>query len=432
MGRSPIRSLNAILLAGLVAGLAPPPAAAQSFEALAANLGSPSALTRRRAAQDLGKTRHRDAVAPLAGAVRDPDIDVRLAVLRALAEIKDLAGVPAIVVALSDAQPRVRHEAIAAVVTVYTRRDRPSSAGRFLAIFSDERPDPEPLLAAAVDPDVLRALSDRLRDDDSRTREEAAHAIGILGGSDAARELAATLGDASADVRAAAATAIAKVGTAADGEALIPLLDDASGAVRRRAILGLGRLKVEDATAALRRVFDRDRESEEGIAAFFALARITPASEKPLFDRYALEHEPRRRRASIEALGRYGDRGVEKRLKRDFQRERNDELRLAYAFGIFLLGDRAFIDTVVLSLGGSGDRRRQAIAYLTELGARSLPEALDYVAESEPKIRSGLAEAFGAARLGETAAALEKLAQDRDPSVVDAAARALSRIRGRR
>lgn len=412
--------------------LAPADAIAQGFEALAANLRSPSALTRRRAAQELGKTRHRDAIAPLADAVRDPDVDVRLAVLRAFAEIKDLAGVPATLVALGDAQSRVRNEAISTVVTLYTRRDRPSGALRFLAVFSDERAEPEPLLVAAVDPDVLRALADRLRDEEPRTREEAAHAIGILGGTDAVRDLASALGDTNADVRAAAATAVSKVGTAADGEALIPLLEDSSGQVRRRAIEGVGRLRVADAASALRRVFDKDRESDESIAAFYSMARIAPASEKDLFDRYALEHEPRRRRASIEALGRFGDRAFEARFKRDFQRERNDELRLAYAFSIFLLGDRPFIDTVVTSLAGSGDRRRQAIAYLTELGARSTPESLDYAAETDSRIRSGLSEAFGAARLGEAIPALEKLALDRDPAVVDAAARALARIRGRR
>jgi HEAT repeat protein len=404
-------------------------AGAQAFETHLANLKSPNAQVRRRAAQELGKLKDREAIAPLAEAVRDPEIDVRLAVVRALADIRDLSGVPATVVAMSDGQARVRQEAIQSVVAIYTRRARPSNAEKFLALFSDERPGPEPLLVSSVDSDVMRALAERLKDTEASTREQAAQAIGILGGSEAARDLASALSDRNAAVRSAAAFSIAKVGTTADGEALIPLLADPSGGVRRRAIDGLGALRVGDASLGLRRVFDKDRESDEGIAALMSLSRIALPSDQALFERYALESEPRRRRASVEALARLGVKAHEARFKRDFQREKNDELRATYAFALFSFGDRPFLDTVVLGLAGSGDRRRQSSGYLIELGGRAAPEVFDYVREPDAKIRGGLAEAFGAARLVEATTALERMSKDSDPEVVDAAVRALARIR---
>lgn len=422
---------NRLLL--LVFGLASSAVAAgPSFESLVANLKSPQPSVRRRAAQDLGKTRDRSAISALADAVRDPDVDVRVAVVRALAEVRDVLGVPASVVALSDSQTRVRQEAVDAIVSIYTRRERPSGAGKFLALFSAERPDPEPLLAANVDSDVLRGLTERLRDSDPGVRESAAQAIGILGGSEAARELTVALVDPSVSVREAAATAVAKVGTTADGEALIPLLQDSSGGVRRKAIEGLGALRVADASPSLRKLFQKNVDSDEGIAALGALARIAEASDTPLFQRYALETEPRRRRASIEGLARQGQKGNEARFKRDFQREKSDELRAAYAFAIFSFGDRPFIDTLVMGLAGSRDRALQSQSYLAELGSRMLPEALDYVREGDPKIRGGLAEAFGRARLQESIPALEVLVKDAEPSVVERAARALSLIRRQR
>ena len=49
-------------------------------------------------------------------------------------------------------------------------------------------------------------------------------------------------------------------------------------------------------------------------------------------------------------------------MKKDYQRERNEELRLAYAFAITLLGDRAFLDSLVLALPSRvhGERCRRA------------------------------------------------------------------------
>ena len=41
-------------------------------------------------------------------------------------------------------------------------------------------------------------------------------------------------------------------------------------------------------------------------------------------------------------------------FKKDYQREKNGDVRLAYNFAIVLLGDRAFLDSLVLALGGSG------------------------------------------------------------------------------
>src|SRR5205085_670226 len=78
------------------------PAARPSFDDLVANLKSPNAGTRREAAAELGRSRRREAVTPLAALVRDPDGKVRLEVVRALRELRDLSAVPAIVTSLSD------------------------------------------------------------------------------------------------------------------------------------------------------------------------------------------------------------------------------------------------------------------------------------------------------------------------------------------
>ena len=419
-------ALGLVALDAREAAPAPPPQQAAGDE-----LKSATPSVRRKAASDLGKSKAPDALPRLAAMVRDPDIDVRVTVLRAIASLRDLAGVPSMVVFMADAQARVRSEAIDGVVEIYTHRDRPGMS-RFLSIFSDGRDKPEPLLVSSVDFEVYRSLAALLKDSDMGVRESAAEALGILGGTEVAADLARATGDSVPAVRAAAVTAIVKVGTSADGEALVPLLRDQSGTVRRRAIAGLGRIKVVDAAPDLRRYFEANSETEDGILALNSLAQIALPQDRPLFQRLVLQSDPRKRRPAIEALARLNDKGNEARFKRDFQREKNEELRAAYAFAIFVFGDRPFIDTIVLGLGETKDRARQSRGYVEELGSRALPEVLDYLREPDPKIRAGLCDTLSTAGVTGAASAIEPLAREKDPLVSASAQRALAILKRQR
>ncbi len=332
---------------------------------------------------------------------------------------------------MADSESRLRSEAVFGVVEIYTRRDRPRTS-KFLSIFSDGRDKPEPMVVAPVDLQVFRSLARLLKDSDRNVRESAAEAIGILGGTEVAVDLVAALGDAEADVRALAVTALVKVGTSADGEALSPLIADPSSSVRRRAIAGLGRLKVGEAAAGLRRLFARSPDSEDGILALSSLAQLALPEDRALFERLVLQADVSRRRYSIEGLARLGAEANEASFKRAFQRERNEELRAAYAFAIFLFGDRPFIDTVILGLGGSNHQFRQSRGYVEEFGARALPEALDYLQEPDAKIRAGLCDALANVGVVGALPAIEPLVKDRDRQVAASAARAVAILRRQR
>src|SRR5512142_536352 len=85
------------LLPALLAGMAVVSAVAEeSFEDQVANLKSPTAKTRQAAA--VGKSRRREAVAPLSARVRDSDNRVRLEVVDALRLLRDTSAAPALVV----------------------------------------------------------------------------------------------------------------------------------------------------------------------------------------------------------------------------------------------------------------------------------------------------------------------------------------------
>src|SRR2546426_1322363 len=73
-----------------------------SFEDLLANLKSPNTRTRQEAAEALGKSRRKEAVAHLAPLVHDPEAKVRLEVVKALRTLRDPSGVPALVTSMGD------------------------------------------------------------------------------------------------------------------------------------------------------------------------------------------------------------------------------------------------------------------------------------------------------------------------------------------
>src|SRR5258708_34872635 len=107
------RALAPALLAMLLMVPGPAGAAARpSFTDLIANLKSPVAKTREEAAMALGKSRRREAVAPLSALIRDPEPRVRLEVVRALRELRGLSAVPALAAATADGRVKAPGDGI--------------------------------------------------------------------------------------------------------------------------------------------------------------------------------------------------------------------------------------------------------------------------------------------------------------------------------
>jgi HEAT repeat protein len=432
-GGSRAREARRALLAGfiaLAAGLAGSTShAAQSFEDLIANLKSPTARTREAAAEELGKSRRREAVAPLSALVRDPEPRVRLEVVRALRTLRDVSAVPALVTSLQDGDPRIREEAIGAIVEIYSERESGGPIDRFLEAFSDEYERTSVPPYTAVDPAVFSGLARTLRDEDKGIRKESAYAIGILGGSAVARDLVGALQDPDAGVRAAAATALGKVGTAEEGKALIPLLADESGAVRNRALQAIGVLRVRDAGPALRELFEQNRRGDLGTRVLASLSRIGDPAQADLFRELLSSNDPERRRLAIEGLGRVADPSMLEAFKKDYQREKNPDVRLAYNFAIVLLGDRAFLDSIALALGGTGGTARRARAYILELGPSIAADLYPYLNDPDAQVRGAICDVL--AQLGDTGAVpkLTPLLSDPDSKVADRANRAIQKLR---
>jgi HEAT repeat protein len=418
-------AVAALLLATLAV---PAWAGRASFEDLVANLKSPNASTRREAAEELGKSRRREAIGPLSALVHDPDVKVRLEVVRALNVLRDLTAVPALVTALRDGAPEIREEAIGSLVELYAETDRTGPIGRFLNTFSDDVDRSSVPPYVVVDASVHEALARTLRDERRHIREAAAYALGILDGRSALRGLTAALQDPEPDVRAAAAAAIGKLGTTEDGRVLIPLLADESTAVQLRVLHALGVLKVTSAGPPLREMYEANKRRQIGIKVLEALSRIYDPAQAELFQQLVQERDPEAKRLAVEGLGRLADPSRMDAFKKDYQREKDSAVRLAYAFALTRLGDKAFLDTIVLSLPSRtlGKRSR---GYILELGRDVLADLYPYLSDPDSDVRAALCEIIGA--MGDPAAIerLTPLLADPSSGVADRANRAVERLR---
>jgi HEAT repeat protein len=425
------RIVRALSVIALSLNLGPAGAAAQeTFDDLVANLKSPTVRTRQEAARKLGESRRREAVAPISALVRDPEARVRLESVRALRNLRDLSGVPALVTSLQDGDPGIREEAVSALVEIYTERDRTGPIGRFLETFSDEYERSSVPPYTQVDPSVYRGLSGvLLKDEKAGIRASAAYAIGILAGGSSIPDLVKALQDPEGQVRAAAATALGKCATAVEGRELIPLLADSDTTVRNRALQSIGVLRVHEAGPALREMFVQHRRRELGTRVLASLARTGDPAQGDLYRELLFSNDPEQRRLAVEGLGRIADKSMLSAFKTDFQREKSGDVRIAYAFAIARLGDRAFLDTLVLALGGSGSTADHARSLLIELGPGIVPDLYPYLNDRDPGVRGAVCDLLAVLGDASSADRITPLLADPNSRVADRANRAIEKLR---
>jgi HEAT repeat protein len=247
--------------------MTPPVSPAVSFE-LTASLSDRTPSVRIAAAEVLGRLRVLPAGVPLIGRINDEVLDVRLAAMRAVGELRDDRAVPALadqfefyvrgaagraaidaLARIGNAQTRALFEAqtdsgypahrqsayegLARIgqlgpavprieMAMASEKDRRVRTAMAFALAAAGRPTLDPLFEALADRDLAdqaleylveigpqhaSAIAARLGDQNPAVREQIAIALGFIGGQDAVAALAAAANDASPEVRTAASVA---------------------------------------------------------------------------------------------------------------------------------------------------------------------------------------------------------------------------------
>jgi len=399
----------------------------------------------------------RGAQVPFARVVEDLGSRDPAARLRAVRLLRDAAYPEAaapLAAALTDADPTVRLEAIAAELNIFlaekivARRRvglvievrHPISAE---AVFSQGplAVGPEPVPAP-----VFAALLQAAHGPNRRAALEALYAFGTLAVEPSgarrrdlltrsAPELAAMLGSPDPAYRFAALRVAERIferragDEAIDpvlGDPLVGALNDRDRTVRAAAMAALGAARYDRAVAALTEQFQFFRRGPLAEAALGALARIAHPASRPIFAEASRAKDEGLKLPAIEGLVRLGGADALDLITAALVRVRDERVALAGAFAAARLSG-APLDALVEALR----RPRlavQALQYLAEI-APARPGAFGrYAQDPDPKIRASVADLLG---LGGDRAALsivESLRRDPDPRVALAAERATARL----
>ena len=192
-------------------------------------------------AQDPRSPGNRAIVSALLGALKDPNVEVRRAAIRSLAQHQDPAALPAFREALRDGDVEIRGAALQALSEMHDA----ASVDAIVALLKDANKEIRANAISALTELELTAapagLRDALRDPDAEVRHQAAHAVGHFEDAAAVPALRGLLEDTNADVREAAVEALAAIRNEAAIEALIGALKAKDAKVREAAADALGK-----------------------------------------------------------------------------------------------------------------------------------------------------------------------------------------------
>jgi HEAT repeat protein len=427
MGRVYVSVLATVVLFFVVAG-APREATAlqSSFQDEIANLRSPNVGTRASAAKALGQSGRPEAIPALTEAMRDPELKVRKQTVESLRRFNSSEAVDGLLVGLQDDDKGIRDDAMQALLEIYVGTGNADMGGPLAFILGPRYKTPPLNGLIPVDARVVNGLELRLQDEEPSLRRRAAFSLGVLRAKDAVDTLGAALYDPSRDVGLECVDALGKIGTPEAGEALRSALTSARPEMEGNVVDALGKMQYKPAGTELVAIYDGN-VNKLGDRALRALALMGSPEARGVFYYQMTSKRSDQRRWAVEGLGRLDDKSLAPGMMKDFLREPDPSVQLAYCFSLTNLGEREFVDRIALSLS---DRKlkEQAHEYAVELGSPLLEELVTYLSDPVPEVRKEMALVL--MEIGDPAAIpyLKPLLSDPDGEVVDRANRAIARL----
>lgn len=372
--------------------------------------------------------------------LRNPDPKTRLTAVRLLREARYPEAIVPVAALVNDPVDQIQLEAIATELSFFLVQSLPERRRLGFVVevrnrgMAPEAFDSGPLAVwpRPAPPELIAALLKAVDDENGRVRLEAIYAAATIPKDglslDAEQLLIKALDHYDPAVRAGAAHFAGRAGIKAAADDLLKLVGDSNADVRYAAMRALGLLREERAVSSLVEQLKFYGKGEGAWSALDALAHIAHKSSAALFTERLADRDPYLRRAAAEGLGRIGDAGSVSALETGAGNDSSDMARAAMAFALQKLG-RNYIPRLIEFL----DDRRLALQvqdYLLELGSPIEKELLPSLQEPDASIRAAVAGVLGAIGGDASLAALQNL-KDRDKDVVDAALRAVERIKMR-
>lgn len=427
MGRLHLAVL-ATVVSAIIFLSSPAIAVQSSFQDEIANLKSPNAGTRVKAAKALGQSKRPEAIPALTEAMRDPELKVRRQTVFSLRGFNSTDAIDGLLIGLRDEEKGVRNEAMVALLEIYVGAGNADLGGPLSFLLGPRYKTPKLNGLIPVSSEVVTSLEARLKDEEPVLRRRAAYTLGVLGAEDAVDSLGAALSDPQKDVRMEAVSALSAIGNDAAGEALRGTLSIAASdaSYAGHVVDALGQMKYLPAGPELVSIYDGNLNNL-GDRALRALALMGAPDARGIFYYQMTSKRSDQRRWAAEGLGRLSDRSLIPGMMKDFLREPDPSVQLAYCFALARLGQPEFVDRIALSLGNK-KLQEQAHEYAVELGSPLLDELVTYLSDPVPEVRKEMAQVL--MEIGDPAAIpyLKPLLSDPNVEVADRANRAIARL----
>lgn len=398
-----------------------------STEKLIQNLNNPSPSVRQEAARELGDRGEKLGVEALLQATSDKDPNVQLEVVKALGKINH----PTIVSSLSTATRNTGGDAQKEAIHLLTEQYIPTKDRNALQqlwasiqdLFNPSYPAiVEPWIQ--VDDEAINAILFALDQKESENRVEAAAALGILRAEQAVSRLAYYLRSPNERMVRTCIRSIGTIGKREAGAELVPLLKNTKEEVVKDAVRVLGIFRYRPALAELQQFLDYTNKKDFRRVALQAISRIADPSSESTMRKYMNSDDKELRQYAIEALGRTGLKKYIEMLQVQFQREKSQQIKLAMCFSLYLLGESAYIDSLVRNIG-EGIYQDQVREYFFELGQRAVPSVAAYLKTADKSFKLKLIQILSEMRQPSAIPYLEPYLKDENQEIAQAATDAI-------
>jgi HEAT repeat protein len=403
-------------------------------------LSDPQPKQRIRAIKQLADTKEARFIPELARVLKDPVLDVRLEAVSAITQIGTQDSLEPLMSATRDASPEMQVAAVDGLVNFYqygyVKTGWLNSVKDFARNIKSRFSRPEPVIIdpyVQVNAEVVNTIGRIVVGGSSmESRANAARAAGILRGKGAVPQLQEALLSKNTMLILESVHALKKIGDISAGPSMVFLLRDLDKDVKLSVTQAMGQLQVSESIPELVGIVKTSDDKKIRREALVALAKLPNNGQEDLFRLYLRDREDDIRAAAAEGIGRIGNASDLKLVSEAFAREKDESARLSMAFAQVYLGDLNYTSYLLDGLNSS-IHRGEARPFLIELARK--PEVLAKLYEPlttgtiDQKRELATVVAWSGTR--ESLPYLEKLSQDPNTQVAQAAIQAMKNLQAR-
>jgi HEAT repeat protein len=385
------------------------------------------------------------AIPQLAGYLKNQDRDVRLEAAKQIAEIGTARSLDPLIDATHDADSEIQIRATDGLVNFYVPGYMKTGLGGSLrrvgtdikGHFTDTN---DQVIAPyiTVRPEIISALAALVRGGVSLdARANAARAVGVLRGRAALPELIEAAHTKNSQLIYESVAAIEKIRDESAGPSIAFLVRDPDSKVQSTVIEAEGVLRNKAALPDLIDVLNHGRDARVRRAALEAIAMLPDASNRAIYAQYLTDKDEKMRAAAAEGFARLGNPADLAVVKKAWDEETKTSPRLSLAFAQVAMGRTELSEfsplQFLINNLDSASYNGIARPFLVELARKEAVRQLLYgpMVNGTKEEKIGLAYVLGMSGGPSSIPELQKLANNPDPDVAQAALTAVRNLQAK-